>query len=436
MNTSEAAFSAAGLLFAVVSYASILFAFRRFHIGLTDIFSLNAIYIAFGTAGVFDFYLASGRSVALTLVGLLVVWVAGMWLGVHTRFAPFNAQARRQLERRSRFYDYAAMVVASLVYLAYVASIAKDGLLLEGGVDLTNRFLLVQDNKVQAYFLGAVTFAPAIILFRINPSLRMMQVALRLLPFGLVQAATLSKTGMISLLVSMLVYYGLQVRFGYRVRPTIRRQVTIAAVAAVVVMLLFWLVLRFLSSLDKSLAEFFITRLMRSFDSLIYLADMRLVGLHDMSLWQWYLAPFLKVAGQFDQYYNGFNYLIAVEYFGFIGDSTPLLPNNTQVGELYVSLPFFAAVWGSLLSGFLYGVLYSKCCAYLAKGGPFLLTAAFVVAAPFGFLVDGQGYFIALLCSLMLSGMAAVISTLIPRSAILARSSPPLVQDGSTPVSL
>jgi hypothetical protein len=201
-----------------------------------------------------------------------------------------------------------------------------------------------------------------------------------------------------------------------------RRQLTIVGVLAVVALSVFWIVLNYLTTFDRSLVEFVVARLMRSFDSLIYLSDTLLPGDREISLMQWYLAPFLKVLGLFDQYYNGFNYVIAVEYFGFTGESTPLLPNNTQVGELYVAYPFLGAVLLSLLFGLCYGLVYSKACAYVARGGPLILSAAFVAASPFGFLVDGQGYFIALLCSLIMCGLAWFIRAALSSSAYMRRN--------------
>lgn len=412
MDTSDTPYGFLTVAFAVALYSFILYGFRRVHVGLTDIFSLNSLYIAFGSAGLFGYYIGSGKAISATLLALLALWLCGMWLGVTAGLPAPQREHRSRLNPRTKSFDVAGLAVVSVVYLVYVYSILNEGLLFGGGIDLTNRFLLVQENKVQAYFLGAVTFVPAVLLFRINPRLEVFKAALVLMPFGLVQAATLSKTGMISLLVSVLIYYGLQVRFNYRPRPSMRRQVAIISMLVALVLIIFWTILKFLTSFEEPLVEFVVTRLMRSFDSLIYLSDTTIPQDQEMSLLQWYLAPFLKVLNLFSQYYNGFNYVIAIEYFGFTGESTPLLPNNTQVGELYVAYPLIFAAMLSLLFGLAYGFLYSRAWIYIARGGPLVLSAAFVVASPFGFLVDGQGYFIALLCSLIMCGMGWIVQTL------------------------
>ena len=382
--------------------------FRRQLAGLFDIFFLNLIYISFGLSGLILVYAFNQSLVVLGEIFLMAVWLFGMYWGCRLRmsltgrcFVRVTASILPS-KAKSSSMDWAAFLIVALIYLLYILQIMRSGILFLDSSLIDSRFLVQEDNKIQGYLFSAVGLIPAVILFRIWPRLSVRVFLLAITPFWIVQALTFSKTGFLFPVIAGALYFSLGVKSGWLRRPRMPMQVGALVSLVLAVYFIFMFITVVVIETDVSPLEVMLNRLFSSFDGLVHLSTISFKSEGSLSLFQWYFSPFLKVLGLFDQKYNAFNYVLAVEFFGYGYDHTGMLPNNNHIGEIISTYPPQFRVLVAMMSGVIYGGLLSKAYRIIRDGGALVLPAAFVVATPFGFLIDGQGWFTALLCACLL----------------------------------
>jgi hypothetical protein len=394
--------------------------FRKAIVGAFDLFLINLLYVSFGAASLVIIYTSTQQPKIMEDLILLALWVVGMVFGSRA-FEFFGALKHRRSKANTQggqisfrgANDISAFCLICVIYLLYALQIFTSGILSLDGSLIDSRFVVQQDNKFQAYLFTAANLLPAVLLFRLRADHSIGRIFLLLFPFWIVQALTLSKTGMLFPVISLSLYYSLAIAAGIKPRLTIKGQILFGGILLLIVGLVFAVISRFLSDTGVSALGLLLNRLFSSFDGLVYLAQMNYGMGDNLSLFQWYASPFLKVLGLFDQAYNAFNYIIAVQYFGLATDYSGNLPNNNHIGELLVTIaPGWRQV-AALISGSVYGLVYFGAAAYVRTGGAFIIPAAFVVATPFGFLVDGQGWCIALSCAGLLVIPACLIAKII-----------------------
>lgn len=414
------------LALAIFIQTLIGFLFRKKLAGLFDLFFLNVTYVAFGTSGLIFFYISAGNSKVLDELILLFFWLTGTLLGIHT-VATNNARARTAIteynvtRRSGSTHDMICFAIICGLYLLYAVQILTSGIFSLDSAAIDNRFLVQQNNKFQAYLFSAAGLLPGIMLFRIRPKLTPLKFFLAILPFWITQASTFSKTGFLFPVIAGSLYYSLKIKSGDQPRPNMRRQLLYLCITAASIYLIFTGITEFVINTEISAFTLLLDRLLSSFDGLAYLSTISLPKEGSLSLAQFYLSPFLKVLGLYDQAYNAFNYVLAVEFFGQPADYSGMLPNNNHIGEIIVTFtPYFRAPV-AILSGFLYGFVYNNSVRYVLRGGLWVIPAAFVVATPFGFLIDGQGWAIAFFSSLVLMLICAGLSTTIKLLTFLSR---------------
>jgi hypothetical protein len=414
------------LILAILIQTLIGFLFRKKLAGLFDLFFLNLTYVAFGTSGLIFFYMSAGNSKVLDELILLFFWLSGTLLGSHVvagntvrhRVATSMPHPGRQSGTR---YDMICFILVCGLYLLYAVQILTSGIFSLDSAVIDNRFLVQQNNKFQAYLFSAAGLLPGILLFRVRPKLTSLKFFFAITPFWITQASTFSKTGFLFPVIAGSLYYSLKIKGSDIPKPDMRRQLLYLCITAASIYLIFTGITEFVINSEISAFTLLLDRLLSSFDGLAYLSSINLSKEGSLSLLQFYLSPFLKVLGLYNQPYNAFNYVLAVEFFGQPADYSGMLPNNNHIGEIVVAFtPYFRAPV-AILSGFLYGFIYNNSVRYVLRGGLFLIPAAFVVATPFGFLIDGQGWAIAFFSSLVLMLICTLISTTIKLLAFVAR---------------
>jgi len=384
-----------------------------------DLFSLNLIYIAFGSSGLIAFYTGTGRETILDELLLLCVWLIVTKLGMSIR--PVNSPkhtAPVQISTRTN-RDIAAAVVVTAVSLAYIFPILSSGLLSGADGSIDNRFLIADESKIQAYLFGAVGMLPPAIIFRMFGRISLGKVFLMLVPFWLVQIATLSKTGALFPIFAISIYFSLLFNYRLRKPPSLVKQVSILAGMGLFVYVAFAIITSTLTRLEISPLNFLLARLYSSFDGLYLLAQINWDPQGSLSLIQWYFSPFLKVANAFTNEYNASNFVVAVQYFGYSPSYSGNLPNNNHIGELLLTQSGVMRPLMASFTGLTYGFFYIQSVWYLRTGGRLLLPAAFMACTPLGFLIDGQGWFSAFLVSIMLCIPTELLARVI--SAVRAR---------------
>ena len=391
-----------GLYLGIFIQAVIAFFFRKKLSGLFDLFFLNLTYVAFGISGLLLAYFNNLNPRVLEQLILMLLWIFGMYVGV--RGIRTSVVIKKSNNDIGFFNgcDVSGFAVVCAIYFLYAFQILSSGIFNIEGFLFESRFVVQQDNKFQAYLFSSASLLPPVLLFRIKPNLKFSSFIFIMAPFWLIQASTLSKTCFLFPVIAASLYYSLQIKCGLVLKPVLKKQFFLLLALMVSVYFIFLFITRFLLGSELSPLSILLNRLFSSFDGLLYLGSLNFKAEGSLSILQWYFSPFLKVLGLFDQPYNAFNYVIAVEYFGQASDYAGMLPNNNHIGELIVTFDPFSRVFVTLLSGLIYGFVYTRSIKYIVAGGVFIIPAAFVVATPFGFLIDGQGWFIAFLSSCIL----------------------------------
>jgi len=420
------------LVLAILIQTLIGYLFRKKLAGLFDLFFLNLTYVAFGTSGLIFFYISAGNPKVLDELVLMFFWLAGTLLGSHM-VASLSARKRvatasYNLGRRTGSnHDMICFALVCVMYLLYAAQIVNSGIFSIDAAIIDNRFLVQQNNKFQAYLFSAAGLLPGVLLFRIRPKLTGWQFFFAMTPFWITQASTFSKTGFLFPVIAACLYYSMKIKSGEMPKPDMRRQLLYLSLTAGSVFIIFTGITEFVINSEFSAFTLLLDRLLSSFDGLAYLSAISLSKEGSLSLFQFYLSPFLKVLGLYNQPYNAFNYVIAVEYFGQPPDFSGMLPNNNHIGEIMVTFTTYFRAPVALLSGCLYGFVYNTSVKYVMRGGMFLIPAAFVVATPFGFLIDGQGWASAFFSSLLLMLVTTLISGAVKLIKVFGRPPAPNV---------
>ncbi len=404
------------LLIVIPLYLFFRYSCKYLITGFLDIANIQLIYISFGIAGLVGILIKNFNFQLLQITVACFLWLLASFAGGYISKS-INKRNTIFIDKNSEFttthnallIDRGALILTSIIWLLYLYPIFSSGFLTNTTISIDDRYLVLEQNKVLTYFYSALVYAPPILIYRNFKNITTRRFFLYLTPFCLIQFLTLSKASFLYPLVSYALYRSLLVREGKLKPQSLGKEVLTIAMCGILVFGLFFLVATYLTTSAFNPEDFIFFRLYTSFDALMIFSEMRLGNLPNLSIIQLYLSPFLKVINLFNQPYNSSNYFLAVEYFGFAKDYAGLLPNNNHIMEIFLSFGSEIRILICALFGFIYGCVYWQATIYIKKGGYFLLPFTFIYATPFGILIDGQGWFIALVSSTILTSFILFI---------------------------
>lgn len=409
------------LLIVIPLYLFFRYSCRYLITGFLDIANIQLIYISFGITGLIGILIKNYNWQLLQITIACFLWLLASFAGgyisksVGMRRTTFlNKSKELVITHNAQLVDRAALLLTSIIWLLYLYPIFSSGFLTNAKISIDDRYLVLEQNKVLTYFYSALVYAPPILIYRNFRNITTKRFFLYLAPFCFIQFLTLSKASFLYPLISYALYRSLLVREGKLKPQSLGKEILTIAMCGAMVFGMFFLVATYLTTSAFNPEDFIFFRLYTSFDALMIFSEMRLGNLPNLSLVQLYLSPFLKVINLFNQPYNSSNYFLAVEYFGFAKDYAGLLPNNNHIMEIFLSFGTEIRIIICALFGFIYGYIYWKATIYIKKGGYLLLPFIFIYATPFGILIDGQGWFIALVSSVILTSII-IFSIIIKR---------------------
>lgn len=393
--------------FTAALYLLLLLSLKSRISGFLDPLNIAIIYVSFGVLGLIND--VNENNLDPSVLYLTILWVFSFVISTAFLFrigfsrVPILNFCSVQIKHR-RLFSFSFFFVIAVVYLLYFITIVKSGILdvnLKTVVD--ERFLVFQDSKVIFYIFNAVSMLPAVALYQVYGALTKKQFFVKILPFWFVQVLTFSKTGFVFPILQYAIFYSLCVIGSGQKKLNFSRFVLGAGFAGVFVLLVFYIIAEYLSdSADGSLAiNLLLGRLYNSYDALAMYSRMSYMTEPDLSIFQWYFSPFLKQLGLFYQYYNAANFYLAVEYLGYSPNHTGMLPNNNNVLEVSLAYPVVLRPLFIFIFAFLYSLLYRLSMSIASCVTIFSIPLGFVYATPLGFLVDGQGWIVAFLSSLI-----------------------------------
>ena len=404
------------LLIVIPLYLFFRFSCKYLITGFLDVANIQLIYISFGLSGLVGILIKHYNWQLLQITIACFLWLFASFSGGYIskkvsrrNTINFDKNSEFTTSRDALLVDRAALILTSIIWLLYLYPIFASGFLTNATISIDDRYLVLEQNKVLTYFYSALVYAPPILIYRNFKNISTKMFFLYLAPFCLIQFLTLSKSSFLYPLVSYALFRALLVREGKLKPQSIGKEILTITICGTIVFGLFFLIATYLTKSTVNPEDFIFFRLYTSFDALMIFSEMRLDNLPNLSLTQLYLSPYLKVFNLFNQPYNSSNYFLAVEYFGFAKDYAGLLPNNNHIMEIFLSFGLEIRIIICTLFGFIYGFSYWQSTIYMKKGGYFLLPCSFIYATPFGILVDGQGWFIALVSSTILAGFIFLI---------------------------
>lgn len=400
------------LLIVIPLYIFFRYSCKYLITGFLDLANIQLIYISFGITGLIGILIKNFNWQLLQITIACFLWLIFSFAGGYisksiskrnTNLIHKNSESTNT--RDALLVDRGALLLTSIIWLLYLYPIFASGFLTNAKISIDDRYLVLEQNKVLTYFYSALVYAPPILIYRNFKNITTKRFFLYLAPFCFIQFLTLSKASFLYPLISYALYRSLLVRDGKLKPQSLYREVLTIVMCGVVVFGLFFLVATYLTTTAFHPEDFIFFRLYTSFDALMIFSEMRLENLPNLSLIQLYLSPFLKVINLFNQPYNSSNYFLAVEYFGFAKDYAGLLPNNNHIMEIFLSFGSEIRIIICALFGFIYGCVYWQATIYIKKGGYLLLPFTFIYTTPFGVLIDGQGWFIALVSSTIMASV-------------------------------
>lgn len=373
--------------------------------GFIDPLNIALIYVSFGVVGLANDVVENNLDPSVFY--LTILWVFSFVISIllllkisFIRIPSLNFSTIKI--KHDKLFSLSFFWIISVIYLFYFITIVKSGILdvsLKTVVD--ERFLVFQDSKVIFYIFNAVSMLPAVAMYQLYGNLSMKKFFARILPFWLVQVLTFSKTGFVFPILQYAIFYSLcSMRGGLR-NFNIVKYLLGACFAVSFVLFVFYVIAEYLSdSQGGALAiNLLLRRLYTSYDALTMYSRMDYSVEPDVSIFQWYLAPFLKQLGLFYQYYNAANFYIAVEYLGYSPSHTGMLPNNNNVLEVSLAFPVIFRPVFIFIFAFFYSFLYRLSMSVASSVSLFSIPLGFIYSTPLGFLVDGQGWSVALTSS-------------------------------------
>lgn len=384
----------------VILYGFMFFLLRKRISGFLDPLNIAIIYVSFGLIGL-------GRFVYSNNVDAQVFYLTVLWVSVFVSVLNLSLYVNVSKSagllslsmRDSLGYSRAMLWSIRIIYVLYFFVIMKSGVL-SGNLStiVDERFKVFQDSKVLFYIFNSVSMLPAVAIYMCNGRISFFHFVMKIFPFWCVQLLTFSKTGFVFPILQFAIYYSLVVFSINGARVNILKYLSGAVLASAFVLVVFYIVAEFLSNgIGGEMAiNLLLSRLFTSYDALSMYSTLHYANEPNSSIMQWYFSPYLKAIGLFDQYYNSANYYLAVNYFGFSNDYTGMLPNNNNVLEICLAFPVVVRPLAIVVFSGAYALMYRFSFIISSKCPLLVIPFGFVYSTPFGFLVDGQGWFIAL----------------------------------------